>query len=987
MEEQGLKLHRDNIIKVTAAGGQSMTSIGYMSLPIHFENEFHIIKAFVVPDINIDLVLGIDFWREFKIFPGHLTSITFANAAVLNASLSTDCPSFIQAYDHLSDSERAVADDIISQFSDISAEHRGLGETSLVTHRIDTGDAEPVRQRYYRLSPEKQRILAEQVDEMLALDVIEKCESAWSSPVLIVTKKNGQPRFCLDSRKLNSVTKRDAYNLPYISEILDNLRDARYLTSIDLSKAFWQIPIAQEDRDKTAFYVNNRGTFRFKRTAFGLTNAPATQQRLVDQLFREFDLKVFAYLDDIIIVSNDFNSHVSLLLRVLNKLKQANLTINLEKCQFFRSQLKYLGYVVDSSGLRTDPEKVQAILNYPTPSCRKDVKRFLGTATWYRRFVPSFSTIAGPLNKLTSSKKGGPPFVWSAEADAAFKKLKECLVTAPVLSCPDYDKPFEVHTDASNYGVGAMLTQNIDGKEHPIAYMSKSLSAAERNYSITERETLAVVIALEHWRCYVENGKPFTVYTDHSALKWFLSLKNPTGRLARWGVRLSSFNLEFKHRKGVDNVVPDALSRALPVSAISTAGSNLVTTDSWYKNIFNSCLSKPQTYPNFIIKDGKLFRRAKNNHSLSSEFLWKEVIPSELREQVITENHAEPTAGHLGVFKTYHRLALRYFWPGMHQDVVKFVASCDKCLAYKAQNHQTLGEMGRPKQCSRPFQMISIDLMGPLPVTRKQNTFIFVVTCCFSKYSLIFPIRSATSTAVTKILEESVFLVHGVPQTIFLDNGSQFISKVTQSLFHRYEVPNVFFTPKYTPQINLVERQNRVIVSCLSTFVDNDHRSWDTYIPKVQFAINNSVSEATGFTPSFLVFGRELVPCGSHYLDSDLGAEVLFLPRDVYAENVGCLKEVFSTVQERLWQAHVKNSAHYNLRRKPMEFNVGDVVMKRAYVLSDKDKFFSKKLAPKFIKCRIIDKKSPLVYVLADMSGKNIGTWHIKDIKLTGQNR
>ncbi|CAG5036780.1 unnamed protein product [Parnassius apollo] len=507
LEERGLQLHRDNLITVTAAGGQSMTSIGYMFLPINFENEYHIIKSFVVPDINIDLVLGIDFWREFNIFPRHFSSITFSNAAVLNASLSTDSSTFIQAYDHLTVSERSVADDIISQFSDISAERRGLGETSLVTHRIDTGDAEPVRQRYYRLSPEKQRILAEQVDEMLALDVIEQCESAWSSPVLIVTKKNGQPRFCLDSRKLNSITKRDAYSLPYISEILDNLRDARYLSSIDLSKAFWQIPIAQEDRDKTAFYVPNRGTYRFKRTAFGLTNAPATQQRLVDLLFREFDLKVFAYLDDIIIVSNDFNSHVSLLLRVLNKLKQANLTVNLEKCQFFRSQLKYLGYVVDSSGLRTDPEKVEAILNYPTPTCRKDVKRFLGTATWYCRFVPNFSTIAGPLNKLTSSKKGGPPFVWSAEADAAFKKLKECLVSAPVLSCPDYDKPFEVHTDASNYGVGAMLTQTIDGKEHPVAYMSKSLSAAERNYSITERETLAVVIALEHWRCYLENGR------------------------------------------------------------------------------------------------------------------------------------------------------------------------------------------------------------------------------------------------------------------------------------------------------------------------------------------------------------------------------------------------------------------------------------------------------------------------------------------------
>lgn len=989
-EQQGFELQKDHSITVTAAGGQSMSSLGYLNLPITFDTMLHVMKAYVVPDINIDLILGIDFWHKFNIFPNHLNNIVYLNSNNTTASLHTDRTSFIQAYDHLSDSEKSVADNIISQFRDISAECKGLGETKLITHRIDTGDAQPIRQRYYRMSPEKQRILVEQVDEMLGLDVIEPCESAWSSPVLIVNKKNGQPRFCLDSRKLNAVTKRDAYNLPYVSEILDNLRDARYLTSLDLSKAFWQICIAPDDRDKTAFYVPNRGTFRFKRTAFGLTNAPATQQRLVDMLFSEFDLKVFAYLDDIIIVSNDFNSHVSILLRVLDKLKQANLTINLEKCKFFRSELKYLGYIVDSGGLRTDPEKVQAILNYPTPSCRKDIKRFLGTATWYRRFVPNFSTIAAPLNKLTSCKKGGPPFAWSPEADLAFRKLQECLVSAPVLSCPDYDKPFEVHTDASNYGVGAMLTQTVDGKEHPIAYMSKSLSAAEKNYSITERETLAVVIALEHWRCYLENGKPFTVYTDHSALKWFLSLSNPTGRLARWGVRLSAFHFELKHRRGVDNVIPDALSRAVPVNAISTSGCHSTTSDSWYKNIYNSCLTKPQKFPNFFIKNNSLFRLTKNKHDstdLTSEFAWKEVVPAELREQVMLENHAEPTAGHLGVFKTYHRLALRYFWPGMHRDVVKFINSCTKCLTYKAQNHQILGEMGRPKQCCRPFQAISVDLMGPLPVSRKQNSYILVVTCCFTKFCLICPLRSATSAAVCKFLQDSVFLVHGTPQTIFMDNGSQFISTATQSLFKEYNIPNVYYTPKYTPQVNTVERYNRTIITCISTFVEDDHRTWDVFIPKVQFAINNSVNEATGFTPSFLVFGRELVVCGNHYVDNDIGDEFFFLPRDRYAENLGCLSEIFNKVQAKLWHAHVKNTSHYNLRRHSTEFNVGDIVMKRTYVLSDKDKYFCKKLAPKFIKCRVKEKRSPLVYILEDMSGKDIGTWHIKDLKLTGLNK
>ncbi|KAJ0178658.1 hypothetical protein K1T71_005433 [Dendrolimus kikuchii] len=229
-------------------------------------------------------------------------------------------------------------------------------------------------------------------------------------------------------------------------------------------------------------------------------------------------------------------------------------------------------------------------------------------------------------------------------------------------------------------------------------------------------------------------------------------------------------------------------------------------------------------------------------------------------------------------------------------------------------------------------------------------------------------------------------MVHGIPQTIFLDNGSQFISKTTDTFFKKYKIPNVYFSPKYTPQVNTVERYNRTIITCISTFVDDDHRSWDIFIPKIQFAINNAVNEATGFTPSFLVFGRELVSCGSFYTDNDIGENLLFLPREVYAENLGCLSSLFDKVQLKLWQAHIKNTSHYNLRRKPAEFNVGDVVMKKTYFLSDKDKRFSKKLAPKFIKCRIIAKKSPLVYVLEDMFGRDIGTWHIKDLKLIGSN-
>lgn len=987
----GLDLFLDDVITITAAGGQRIKSLGYFLLPFTFEKATHVLKTHVIPEIDTHLILGIDFWKEFRICPKFLNNIDYiakseslvSEIALKNSSVTNV---HLHSYCNLDASQKLIADNVIEQFKEISFEVKGLGRTPLITHRIDTGDAEPIKQRYYRLSPEKKNIITEQVDEMLSLNVISPCESPWSSPVLVVGKKDGKPRFCLDSRRLNSVTKKDAYSLPYVSEILDNLKNAKYLSSIDLSKAFWQIPIHEPDREKTAFYVPGRGTFMFNVTAFGLTNAPATQQRLVDSLFMpEFELKAFCYLDDVVVVSETFDEHASILLRVLEKLKKANLTVNFAKCQFFRDTLKYLGYVVDCNGLRTDPDKVQAILNYPVPTNRKEVKRFLGTASWYRRFIPNFSTVAGPLNRLTSTKKNGPPFSWTSEANKSFLDLKTCLIKAPVLACPNFDLPFEVHTDASDYGVGAMLSQVVDGVEHPVAFMSKSLSGAERNYSVTEREALAVLTALEHWRCYLENGRPFTVYTDHSALKWFLSLSNPTGRLARWGVRLSAFDLVIKHRKGKDNIIPDSLSRCVPVADISCTSSPSppTTTDEWYLNLYHSCLNAPSSVPNYILQGNKLYRHMKNKNLLATEFSWKEVVPEEQRQDILAKCHSEPTSGHFGTFKTYKRVALTYYWPKMYNDIVKYVSNCDICLAYKVPTHATLGKMGRPKDCCRPFQVLSIDLVGPLPVSRKQNSYIFVTTCCFSKYCLIFPIRRATADVISKIMENNIFLVHGVPQTIILDNGSQFISRELDKLFENYMVPNVHFTPKYTPQVNTVERFNKTIVTALSTFVNEDHRTWDVNLPKIQFAMNNSINEVTGFTPAFLVHGRELVTCGSHYTDNDIPNQLLFLPRESYAENLGYLAGVFDNVQAALWQSHQRNAQRYNTRRKDVQFNVGDTVWKRCHFQSDKGAHFSKKLAPKFQKCRIKAKRSPLVYIVEDMAGRDLGAWHVKDFKLS----
>lgn len=964
---------------VATANDSQARVLGYMVLPVTLNDVTHTIKFYVIPDVTTPIIFGVDFWKAFELAPKIFPKLPFENRSV-------DTPRVLEVkslhdFDTLSSSQKQTAADVVRLFEDISFEKKGLGRTSLITHSIDTGNTAPIKQRYYCLSPDRLKVLNGLLDEMLEMGVVEPSVSPWNNPVLLVSKANGELRFCLDSRKLNAVSKGDAYPLPYISRILDQLREARYLSSIDLKAAFWQIGLdTQSSREKTAFTVPGRGLFHFVVMCFGLKGAPATQQRLMDRLFGpEFSDKVFVYLDDIVVATSSFVEHITLLRKVFERLREANLTINLKKSNFFRKELKYLGYVVDEQGLRTDPSKVKSIVDYPVPTNRKEVKMFLGTASYYRRFIRNFSSIAAPLNALTSTKRNAPPFNWSEEANSSFEELKSALSTAPVLACPNFEKPFAVHCDASNYGIAGTLTQDLDdGREHPIAYASRSLNKAERNYSATEREALAVVFAIEHFRPYLEGGKQFKVITDHSSLKWFFNLNNPTGRLARWGCRLSPYNFVIEHRKGADNVVPDALSRAVPVMLVQP-----VPGDPWYNKMLHKCTNSPQACPNFVVRSGKLFRYSKNKFGSDPGYDWKEVVPVHNREALLRANHCSDLAPHFGIFKTYKRLALRYFWPDLYKDVVTFVGNCDVCSAYKCSQEVTPGLMGDPKVTTRPFQTLSIDLVGPLPRSRAGFTYLFVVLCCFTKYCLLFPLRRATGKNIVKHLEDDVFLVHGVPRTVILDNGTQFTGHELNDLFAKYSVPQVHFTPRYCPQVNSVERYNRTIGTALSIMVKDDHRTWDLHVPKIQCAMNSSVNESTRYSPYFLTHGREPILCGTVYgTDTSPTVSLACASRDRFAKDLGQLRSVFERVRTAISKVHTRSKKYYNQSRRHMEFGVGDIVWKKNFPLSDSSKFFMAKLAPKFEKCRVLSKPSPLVYELADaISGKPLGRWHVRNLK------
>ncbi|GFV55264.1 retrovirus-related Pol polyprotein from transposon 297 [Trichonephila clavipes] len=429
--------------------------------------------------------------------------------------------------------------------------------TPYIEHRIDTSDHPPIATSPYRMNPVKKEVLREQIEELLRQNVIEECESPYAAPVVLVPKPNGKVRLCVDYRKLNSVTKVDAYLLPRMDDLLNEAAPTSFMSTIDLQSGYHQVKVADVDQDKTAF-VCPFGTYRYLRMPFGLRNAPATFQRLIDK-FRSGLKDVFAlsYLDDIIVLSETFEKHLEDLEKGFERLSIFKLHANRDKCHFACDRVKYLGFWITKVGIEVDQDKISAIQKIPVPTNVKEVQSLLQTCSWFRRYIPNFADIARPLSSLTKKKV---QWHWGPEQQESFETLKMRLMTPPILKQADGSKPFTIRTDASSYALGAVLLQGSGPDEHVIEYASRLMIPAERNYSTTEREALAVVWALEKSRGYVENQQIFLA-SDHQPLKWLLSIKSPSGRLARWALKIRSFNLKIDYTPGKVNVVADMLSR------------------------------------------------------------------------------------------------------------------------------------------------------------------------------------------------------------------------------------------------------------------------------------------------------------------------------------------------------------------------------------------------------------------------------------------
>jgi len=701
-----------------------------------------------------------------------------------------------------------------------SVEEDERGETDLVQFGIDTGEAPPKKQPARRIPYAARQEVAIHLQKMQEANVIQPSRSPWASPVVLVKKKDGSLRFCVDYRELNSVMKADTFPLPRMDDILDQLGGCKYFSTLDLKSGYWQIRVHPDSQEKTAF-ITHQGLYEFRVMPFGLMNAPAVFQRLMQQVLMGLNPKngpdwVAVYLDDILVFSRTLEEHKDHLKQVFKRLGEVGLKLNPKKCSFACQQVEYLGHVITVDGLKPNPDRIEAVKKFRVPQDLTTIRQFLGLASFYRRFVPNFARIANPLHELT---RKGVTFEWTAACQASFEQLKSKLVEAPVLAYPNFEKGFTLETDASAHGLGAILSQlQEDGKHHPVAYASRALSPQEKKYGITELETLAVVWAMSHFHCYLY-GHDVTVLTDHSAVKAVLGNPGGSTKHARRWTRVYGAgvqNVNIVYRAGRANANADALSRQphLPAPTVGTADDDVLVLSinasvpemdmqSLFQMEPETALEepKPKCFAQEQRKDSEILaitqylerkilpestmyaRRIAAQAPLFtlvdeiSYYLDNKqpgvrciVVPKHLREQILQEYHSGNMAGHFSGARLYKTLVRRWWWDGMYTDAINYCKNCPQCAVVTGTGRK-YNPLLKPIPVERVFQILGVDIME-LPKTSNGNQYAVVFQDFLSKWPFVFATKDQKATTLARLLVEEVVPVIGVPEALLSDRGT-----------------------------------------------------------------------------------------------------------------------------------------------------------------------------------------------------------------------
>ncbi|GBG80460.1 hypothetical protein CBR_g30923 [Chara braunii] len=810
---------------------------------------------------------------------------------------------------------------LLEEFKDL-AEPRTGTVSQPIQHRIEIepGSRTP-KGVVYRMSPRELEELRKQLDELLEKGWIRPSSSPFGAPVLFVPKKEGELRMCIDYRGLNAITMKNVEPLPRIDDLLDRVHGCKYFSKIDLKSGYHQIEVHPDDQYKTAFRTRY-GHYEFIVMPFGLTNAPTTFQRCMNDLFRPWlDRFVVVYLDDILVFSRTLEEHQGHLRQVLEKLREANFKINTKKCEWEKTQVLYLGHVLDGDDIKPEDNKIAAIRDWPTPRTLTELRSFLGLANYYRKFVRNFSTIAAPLRRLPRKET---IWKWDKDCTSAMKKLKQALIEYPVLKVADLSLPFVVTTYASQYGIGAALQQDDGHGYRPVEFMSARMPSEKVATSTYERELYALRQALEHWKHYLL-GRHFKVYSNHETLRWLKTQAKMTSKLTRWAAEIDQYDFELKPIKGKYNVVADALSRRADyfraIVHYLDIGKDLrqkireaYAQDPIYSDLLKRVKEGPETEPNYHTTEGLLFEKTNVFDRLC--------IPSseEVRSLILGECH--DTEGHFGWQKTLADLMRAYTWPGMKNDCVEYVRRCKVCQRNKSSTRAPLGLLRPLPIPDQPGDSVSIDFMDTQVKSRHGKSQVMVIVDRFSKCAVFVPLPSEARTdLVIQKFFDCWVSENGIPLSIISDRDSRFTSQNCQELMRVYGSQLLMSYGRHPETNGQTEQMNKILQQVLRMYIRPDHIKWDEMLPKVASAYNNSVHLSTCRTPNEL--HKSFRPCRPFEgLNRD---QIHRLPPGTKEFAVQHEKEL-ATVIENLRKAQHRMIEQANKHRRPSQFQVGDLV-------------------------------------------------------------
>lgn len=821
----------------------------------------------------------------------------YALVATLEASLQpTVLPSSVQ--------------NLLEEYSHVFPEELPAGLPPLrgIEHQIDLipGSSLPNRPAY-RANPEEIKELQRQIGELLQKGYVRESMSPCAVPALLVPKKDGSMRMCVDSRAINRITIKYRYPIPRLDDMFDQLNGATIFSKVDLRSGYHQIRMKIGDEWKTAFKTQF-GLYEWLVMPFGLSNAPSTFMRLMNHILRHFINKfVVVYFDDILIYSKSLRAHVDHLRQVFEALQEAKLYGNMKKSSFCQEKIIFLGYVVSNRGVEVDSEKVRAIQEWPIPKSCTEVKSFHGLASFYRRFVKDFSALAAPLTECM--KKG--EFKWNEAAQQSFEAIKEKLCSAPLLALPDFNKTFEIECDASGQGIGAVLTQ----EKRPIAYFSEKLNAAKLNYSTYDKEFYALIRALEVWQHYLL-PKEFIIHTDHETLKHLKAQYKLNRRHAKWVEFLEIFPYVIKYKQGQENRVADALSRRRTLITMLTSkllGFEMIKgeymKDDDFAGIYQACQDKSEN--GFHVQDGYLYKKGRlciPRHSL--------------RELLIREAHGGGLAGHFGENKTVEALKEHFFWPNLKKDVHKIVERCGTCKKAKLTSQTSQGMFMPLPVPNHPWTDLSMDFILGLPMSRSRKDSIFVVVDRFSKMAHFLPCNKTDDAYhVANLFFKEIVRLHGVPTTIVSDRDTKFLSYFWKTLWSKLGT-KLLFSTSYHPQTDgQTEVVNRTLGTLLRSLIQKNLKNWEECIPFIEFAYNRAVHSTTKKTPFEIVYG----------FNPRTPLDLSPLPTGQFLEKEGVTKAEFvKKLHEKVRVAiEEKNKALeriLNKNKRPKQFQPGDLV-------------------------------------------------------------